>query len=140
MLSVDYQCLDTGAEFASPSDQDGPKMAVAFAACLLEMLDTLPEPVIPSHMHARCAQITSREGAFEVNMATAGIILSFLLPYLYVLLSCWMNCRAHLLTYDFFPPIVTYRLLTCVSGVDICHGVPTFYQPARSWRIRYSYK
>ncbi|THH32874.1 hypothetical protein EUX98_g1340 [Antrodiella citrinella] len=60
------ECLDTGAEFGPHAEEDGPRMAVAFATCLLEFLDTLPESVIPLNLHARCAQATDREQAFQL--------------------------------------------------------------------------
>jgi len=60
------ECLDTGAEFGPHPEEDEFRMAMAFATCLLELLDTLPEPVIPPSMHARCAEAASREEAFEL--------------------------------------------------------------------------
>jgi phosphatidylinositol-bisphosphatase len=46
--------------------KDDPRLALAFAQTLLQLLDSLPEPVIPISLHARCAQATSRDEAFEV--------------------------------------------------------------------------
>lgn len=43
-----------------------PKTAVAFADTLLQLLDSLTDPVIPASLHAKCTQITSRDEAFEV--------------------------------------------------------------------------
>ncbi|KAH8102042.1 DNase I-like protein [Cristinia sonorae] len=60
------ECLDTGTEFSPHAEEGGARMALAFATCLLEFLDSLPESVIPSSMHPRCAQVTDREQAFEL--------------------------------------------------------------------------
>ncbi|TCD64994.1 hypothetical protein EIP91_003361 [Steccherinum ochraceum] len=60
------ECLDTGAEFPSHSEEDGGAMAMAFATCLFEFMDSLPESVIPPDLHVRCAHCTSREQAFEL--------------------------------------------------------------------------
>lgn len=34
------------------------------------MLDALPEPVIPQALHPKCAQVTTRDEAFEVQDST----------------------------------------------------------------------
>ncbi|KAI0305102.1 hypothetical protein B0F90DRAFT_1156163 [Multifurca ochricompacta] len=36
------------------------------AAVLLAFLDSLPEPVVPLSLHQRCAEVTSRDVAFEM--------------------------------------------------------------------------
>jgi inositol polyphosphate 5-phosphatase INPP5B/F len=46
--------------------KDDPRLALAVAQTLLQLLDSLPEPVIPVSLYARCAQVTSRDEAFEV--------------------------------------------------------------------------
>lgn len=92
-----YQCLDTGAEFGPQFEKGGTQMSVAFAACLLEFLDSLPEPVIPVNMHARCAQVVSRDQAFEVSILLVFVLHDKLKTSL-SMYSCWMTSRAHLST------------------------------------------
>ncbi|KAI1792704.1 DNase I-like protein [Ganoderma leucocontextum] len=58
--------LDTGEEFSVDAAAADPKTAVAFAETLLQLLDSLTDPVIPSSLHAKCTQITSRDEAFEI--------------------------------------------------------------------------
>lgn len=60
------ECLDTGEEFPfSPSDNE-PHIALAFSMTLLQLLNTLTEPVVPASLHQRCIQMTSRDEAFEL--------------------------------------------------------------------------
>ncbi|KAM5546090.1 hypothetical protein V8D89_000216 [Ganoderma adspersum] len=58
--------LDTGEEFSVDDAAADPKTAVAFADTLLQLLDSLTDPVIPASLHAKCTQITSRDEAFEI--------------------------------------------------------------------------
>lgn len=44
-----------------------PKVAVAFADALLQLLDSLADPIIPAPLHTKCTQIASRDEAFEVR-------------------------------------------------------------------------
>ncbi|KAH9848135.1 DNase I-like protein [Lenzites betulinus] len=60
------ESLDTGAEFAVDGPGSDPKAALAYADALLELLGSLIEPVIPTSLHAKCAQMTSRDEAFEI--------------------------------------------------------------------------
>jgi len=41
-------------------------MALAFAQCLLQLLESLPEPIVPVTLHQKCAQISGRDEAFEL--------------------------------------------------------------------------
>ncbi|KAJ7507015.1 DNase I-like protein [Mycena galericulata] len=60
------ECLDTGADFPfSPNPKDD-KFPVAFGETLLQLLDSLAEPIVPSELHARCMEMTSRDEAFEM--------------------------------------------------------------------------
>ncbi|KAF8241111.1 DNase I-like protein [Tricholoma matsutake] len=66
MMSGSHNCLDTGEEFPfSPSDNE-PHIALAFSMTLLQLLNTLTEPVVPASLHQRCIQMTSRDEAFEL--------------------------------------------------------------------------
>ncbi|TBU57913.1 DNase I-like protein [Dichomitus squalens] len=58
--------LDTGEEFSLEVTQNDSKTTLAFADTLLRLLESLTDPVIPSSLHAKCAQITSRDEAFEI--------------------------------------------------------------------------
>ncbi|KIM82825.1 hypothetical protein PILCRDRAFT_457561 [Piloderma croceum F 1598] len=64
LISIVRECLDTGADFPKVM-KDDPRLALAVAQTLLQLLDSLPEPVIPVSLYARCAQVTSRDEAFE---------------------------------------------------------------------------
>ncbi|KAJ7023466.1 DNase I-like protein [Mycena alexandri] len=62
------ECLDTGADFPfSPSAKDDlGAVPIAFGETLLRLLDSLPEPLVPVALHARCAEMASRDEAFEM--------------------------------------------------------------------------
>ncbi|KAJ7118421.1 DNase I-like protein [Mycena crocata] len=60
------ECLDTGAEFPFSPDPNDEKAPIAFGETLCRLLDSLPEPLVPSDLHARCTQMTSRDEAFEM--------------------------------------------------------------------------
>jgi hypothetical protein len=70
-------------------------MALAFAQTLLQFLDSLPEPLIPVSLHARCAQIKSRDEAFEVRWPVVLRQLGTMIPNF---CSSSMNYQASLLT------------------------------------------
>ncbi|KAG2159338.1 DNase I-like protein [Suillus bovinus] len=61
------ECLDTGDQFPSPqsAEEHGP-LATAVASTLVQLLDSLVDPVVPPYLHARCLQMTSRDEAFEL--------------------------------------------------------------------------
>lgn len=63
------QCLDTGDEFPWPLHEakGDARVPRAFAHALLRLLDSLIEPIIPTKLHGRCIQMTSRDDAFEVS-------------------------------------------------------------------------
>ncbi|KAI0752588.1 DNase I-like protein [Daedaleopsis nitida] len=58
------ESLDTGEEFSGP--EGDPKLALAFGDTLLQLLESLIEPVIPVSLHAHCAQVMNRDEAFEL--------------------------------------------------------------------------
>ncbi|PIL28841.1 hypothetical protein GSI_08887 [Ganoderma sinense ZZ0214-1] len=58
--------LDTGEDFSVDNVATDPETAIAFADTLLQLLDSLTDPVIPASLHAKCTQITSRDEAFEI--------------------------------------------------------------------------
>jgi phosphatidylinositol-bisphosphatase len=61
------ECLDTGDQFPSPqSGEEHSPLAIAIASILVQLLDSLVDPVVPSYLHARCLQMTSRDEAFEL--------------------------------------------------------------------------
>ncbi|KAJ3485089.1 hypothetical protein NLI96_g5200 [Meripilus lineatus] len=74
MIGIIRECLDTGTDFP-PRPQGDVDTALSFASCLLELLDALPEPVVPRVLHSRCAQVTTRDEAFEVldNFSSASV-------------------------------------------------------------------
>jgi len=61
-----FQCLDTGDEFPFSPGEAEPEVVLAFAETLRCLFDSLPEPVVPIHLHSKCVQMTSRDEAFEV--------------------------------------------------------------------------
>lgn len=65
------QSLDTGAEFTVDGPESDPKTALAFADALLQLLGSFVEPVIPTALQAKCAEMTSRDEAFEVTASCA---------------------------------------------------------------------
>ncbi|KAJ7111389.1 Endonuclease/exonuclease/phosphatase [Mycena epipterygia] len=66
MVDTIRECLDTGAEFPfSPNPKDD-KAPVAFGETLLRLLDSLTEPIVPTELHTRCVDMTSRDEAFEM--------------------------------------------------------------------------
>lgn len=61
------ECLDTGDPFPSPkSGEEHGSLATAIASTLVQLLDSLVDPVVPPYLHARCLQMTSRDEAFEL--------------------------------------------------------------------------
>ncbi|KAG2134783.1 DNase I-like protein [Suillus clintonianus] len=61
------ECLDTGDQFPSlkSGEEHGP-LATAITSTLVQLLDSLVDPVVPPYLHARCLQMTSRDEAFEL--------------------------------------------------------------------------
>ncbi|KAI0258569.1 Endonuclease/exonuclease/phosphatase [Gloeopeniophorella convolvens] len=72
LVSQIRESLDTGAElpppFPEPPAPQTVDMAYArgVASALLAFLRALPDPVIPTALHARCAEVDSRDAAFEI--------------------------------------------------------------------------
>ncbi|KAI0329804.1 DNase I-like protein [Cubamyces sp. BRFM 1775] len=60
------ECLDTGAEFDLDESEGKAKVALAVADTLAQLLDSLVEPVVPTALHGRCADMSSRDEAFEL--------------------------------------------------------------------------
>lgn len=67
MITMIRECLDTGDEFPWPLHEakGDARVPRAFAHALLRLLDSLIEPIIPTKLHGRCIQMTSRDDAFE---------------------------------------------------------------------------
>jgi hypothetical protein len=65
-ISPVLQCLDSGEEFPFSPSTDDPMIVIAFGSALLQLLNSLVEPIVPSTLHSRCAQAASRDEAFEV--------------------------------------------------------------------------
>lgn len=61
------ECLDTGDQFPSleSREEHGP-LAIAITSTLVQLLESLVDPVVPAYLHARCLQMTSRDEAFEL--------------------------------------------------------------------------
>lgn len=68
------QNLDTGEDFNIGGSETDPRVAIAVADTLLQLLQSLLEPIIPASLHARCAQMTSRDEAFEVIVPLVSMI------------------------------------------------------------------
>ncbi|EGO27037.1 RhoGAP domain-containing protein [Serpula lacrymans var. lacrymans S7.9] len=60
------ESLDTGNDFpprASPHDR---ALVLAVGSTLLQLLDSLTEPVVPASLHAKCLEAENRDEAFEL--------------------------------------------------------------------------
>ncbi len=68
------QNLDTGEDFNIGGSETDPRVAIAVADTLLQLLQSLLEPIIPASLHARCAQMTSRDEAFEVIVPLVSMV------------------------------------------------------------------
>ncbi|KAI0340269.1 DNase I-like protein [Trametopsis cervina] len=60
------EALDTGTELPSPSTNDRAALCLSVAQCLLQFVDSLPEPLAPTALHSRCASVPGRDEAFEL--------------------------------------------------------------------------
>lgn len=61
------QCLDTGLDYPFSPESSDPKIPIAFGDTLIQLLDSLVDPIVPFSSQARCIQVTSRDEAFEVR-------------------------------------------------------------------------
>ncbi|GLB39715.1 putative inositol polyphosphate phosphatase, catalytic domain homologues [Lyophyllum shimeji] len=66
MVDTIRDCLDTAKDFPFSPDDDNTRVAVAFGATLVRLLESLVDPVVPASLHPRCVQVTSRDAAFEL--------------------------------------------------------------------------
>ncbi|KAF9531074.1 Endonuclease/exonuclease/phosphatase [Crepidotus variabilis] len=66
VIDIIRECLDTGDEFPYSPQTSDTQTRLAFASTLLRLLNSLPEAVIPSHLHPRCLEMSNRDEAFEV--------------------------------------------------------------------------
>ncbi|KAG2754311.1 DNase I-like protein [Suillus brevipes Sb2] len=61
------ECLDKGDQFPSPQPgEERGSLATAITSTLVQLLDSLVDPVVPPYLHVRCLQMTSRDEAFEL--------------------------------------------------------------------------
>ncbi|KAJ7595016.1 DNase I-like protein [Mycena floridula] len=65
LVGVVRECLDTGSEYPFRDSED-PKIPLVFGDTLIQLLDSLVEPIVPVALHPRCVQATSRDEAFEI--------------------------------------------------------------------------
>jgi inositol polyphosphate 5-phosphatase INPP5B/F len=66
-MAYRIQALDEGAELPEPDEKTRQTLSLNVASCLLKLLEALPEPLVPSHLHQACAETANRETAFEVQ-------------------------------------------------------------------------
>ncbi|KAJ6457770.1 DNase I-like protein [Mycena vitilis] len=66
LVDTIHECLDTGADFPFSPDTKNDKVPIAFGETLLRLLESLPEPLVPVYLHQQCAEMTSRDEAFEL--------------------------------------------------------------------------
>lgn len=93
------QCLDTGEEFPWPPGSENAAPSYAIAQTLLELLDSLMEPVVPPVLHSRCVQMKSRDEAFEASTSdrpNAALALMFVSQLLDVLQPPAVNVSINL--------------------------------------------
>ncbi|VDB96528.1 unnamed protein product [Peniophora sp. CBMAI 1063] len=74
------ECLDTGANIPTlnvnpPTSERDIQLVRGVGATLFALLDSLPEPIIPTSLHPQCVQVADREAAFVVlsSLPTATI-------------------------------------------------------------------
>ncbi|KAF8624682.1 hypothetical protein AX17_007013 [Amanita inopinata Kibby_2008] len=60
------ECLDTGDEFPYPPNSEDDRVHLAFGSTLLQFLNSLTSPVVPTTLYERCLQAASRDEAFEL--------------------------------------------------------------------------
>ncbi|KAJ3724182.1 DNase I-like protein [Lentinula guzmanii] len=60
--------LDTGNEFPYSHDTRERSIPIAFGAALMELLESLPEYIVPKELHGRCVALEDRDEAFEVRL------------------------------------------------------------------------
>jgi len=65
LVNTIRECLDTGVDFPFNSPHER-RVVLAFGEALLQLLDSLSEPVVPPYLHAKCLQMNSRSEAFEI--------------------------------------------------------------------------
>ncbi|KAJ7620458.1 DNase I-like protein [Roridomyces roridus] len=65
-VDIIRECLDTGADFPFAPTAEDDKVPIAFGEALFRLLESLTEPLVPYELHARCAEMTSRDEAFEM--------------------------------------------------------------------------
>ncbi|KAJ3779009.1 DNase I-like protein [Lentinula raphanica] len=58
--------LDNGNEFPYSHDTRERAVPIAFGGALIELLDSVPEYIVPQELHARCVVVADRDEAFEV--------------------------------------------------------------------------
>ncbi|KAJ7700485.1 hypothetical protein B0H17DRAFT_1128893 [Mycena rosella] len=66
MVDAIRECLDTGAEFAFSPDPTNESAPIAFNETLLQLLNSLTEPIVPVELQPRCVDMTSRDEVFEM--------------------------------------------------------------------------
>ncbi|KAI0074264.1 DNase I-like protein [Panus rudis PR-1116 ss-1] len=66
LVSEIREYLDTGTEFSSISATDLAAHARAFATCLIELLDSMLDPVIPTSLYDRCVSVGNRDEAYSL--------------------------------------------------------------------------
>nr|GAT60061.1 DNase I-like protein [Mycena chlorophos] len=60
------ECLDTGADFPFTPSATDLATPVAFGETLRRLLDSMPEPLVPLSLQARCVLVTTKDEAFEM--------------------------------------------------------------------------
>lgn len=61
-LADAFKCIDTGADF--PTDQPQPQATIAMGDLLVQFLEVLADPVIPTVHHSACCAATTRDEAY----------------------------------------------------------------------------
>ncbi|EPT03267.1 hypothetical protein FOMPIDRAFT_1028919 [Fomitopsis schrenkii] len=85
LVNTICECLDTGAEFPFQGSEKESATALAFGDVFIRLLGLLPDPIIPASLVARCAEVTSKDDAFQV-MAPSFIPLT--------LVQVWISITA----------------------------------------------
>ncbi|KAG6337006.1 hypothetical protein ID866_2066 [Astraeus odoratus] len=66
LCTIVRECLDTGDDFPSITEgEERRRLSVAVAATLVGLLNSMVDPVVPPHLHARCMQVRDKVEAFE---------------------------------------------------------------------------
>ncbi|KAF8957550.1 Endonuclease/exonuclease/phosphatase [Flammula alnicola] len=78
LARADENIVKNIREFPYKPETSDPQIPIAFAATLLELLESLSDAIIPAPLHTRCLEMTNRDEAFEVCLTVWISVTAFL--------------------------------------------------------------